>query len=179
MTAHRTIKFLAAMLLLLCSACAGRTGDDLVKVSYEGADALLSGIDLGRDAVVVYGVFTPVGHVDSSSPFGRIIAEQIASRLVQRGVKVVEVRLREEIALGQGGPFTLSDDARKVASRVQARAALTGSYATTPQYVLLNARLVDVTTGVVLASWDKRVELGRTDLTLLSDKPAWYTMTAW
>ncbi len=170
----------AVATLLLCAACSGRpAGDDLVKVSYEGADALLKGVDLGPDAVVVYGVFTPVGHVDSSSPFGRIVAEQIASRLVQRGVKVVEVRLREQIALGRGGPFTLSDDARKVASRVQARAALTGSYATTPQYVLLNARLVDVATGVVLASWDKRVELDGAELTLLTDQPAWYTMTTW
>lgn len=169
---------LAAILLLICTACVGQSGDDLVQTSYEGADSLLSKINLGPDAVVVYGVFSPVGHLDTSSPFGRIIAEQIASRMVQRGIKVVEVRLREAIALGQGGPFPLSDDARQVASRVQARAALTGSYAITSQYVLLNARLVDVSTGLVLASWDKRVVLGRTEQALLSDRSLYY-LTSW
>lgn len=171
-------RVLMAVLLLLCSACIGQTGDDLVKVSYEGAEALLAKVDLGPDAVVVYGVFTPVGHLDTSSPFGRIMAEQIASRMVQNGVKVVEVRLREAIALGQGGPFTLSDDVRQVASRVRARAALTGTYAATPQYVLLTAQLVDVTSGLVLASWDKRVTLGRADQALLSDHSP-YAFVAW
>lgn len=159
---------LAVAGLLLLGACASEPQNDFVVLSYEAADALRDGArgELAGDAPIIYGVFTPVGHPATSSPFGRIFAEHVASRLVQRGIKVVEVRLRDAIAVREGGPYTLSDDAREVARRVRARAALAGSYAVTPRYALITARLIDVSNGVVLSSWDKRVPLARADLAL-------------
>ena len=127
---------------------------------------------LPGDATIIYGVFTPVGQPGSSSPFGRIFAEQVASRLVQDGVGVVEVRLREALAVREGGPYALSDDARDVARRVRARAALSGSYAVTPAYVLVTARLIDVASGLVLASWDKYIPLGPADYALFGMTPS-------
>jgi TolB-like protein len=159
---------------LLLGACASAPQNDFVTLSYEAADALLQGMQqkLPGDATIIYGVFTPVGQPGSSSPFGRIFAEQVASRLVQDGVGVVEVRLREALAVREGGPYALSDDVRDVARRVQARAALSGSYAVTPAYVLVTARLIDVATGLVLASWDKYIPLGPADYALFGMAPS-------
>jgi len=172
--------------LLLVSACATTEAqNDFVALSDEAAEALRDGArrELADDGPIIYGVFTPVGQPGASSPFGRIFAEHVASRLVQRGVKVVEVRLRESIAVREGGPYALSDDVRDVARRVRARAALSGSYAVTPQYALITARLIDVSNGFVLSSWDKRVPLGRADYALFEKPSGWgrgvYSSFSW
>jgi hypothetical protein len=165
----------AILALLLLSGCASTPQNDFVVLSGEAANALHDGArhELADDAPIIYGVFTPVGQPGTSSPFGRIFAEHVASRLVQRGVKVVEVRLRESIAVREGGPYALSDDVREVAQRVRARAALSGSYAVTPGYALITARLIDVSNGLVLSSWDKRVPLGRADYALFEKPSPW------
>ena len=151
---------LAAALLLL-AACAPTPQKDFVALSYEAADVLLQGArrELPDDATIIYGVFTPVGQPGTSSPFGRMFVELVASRLVQNGIGVVEVRLRDAIAVREGGPYAPSDDARDVARRVQARAALTGSYTVTSDHALVTARLIDVATGIVLSSGDKPVQM--------------------
>jgi TolB-like protein len=164
---------LAALLLL--GACAPAPQNDLVTLSYQAADALLQGAreELTEDATIIYGVFTPVGEPGTSSPFGQMFAELVASRLVQNGVGVVEVRLRDAIAVREGGPYALSDDARDVARRVQARAALSGSYAATSEYALVTARLIDVASGIVLSSWDKRIPIDYADYALFETAPGW------
>jgi TolB-like protein len=175
----------AIIALLVLSACASEPQNDFVALSDEAADALRNGArhELADDAPIIYGVFTPVGQPETSSPFGRIFAEHVASHLVQRGVKVVEVRLRESIAVRQGGPYALSDDVQEVARRVRARAALSGSYAVTSRYVLITARLIDVSNGLVLSSWDKRILIGTADYALFLEKSpasghtAGYTVT--
>lgn len=159
-------RLLAACLSL--AACMSGPDNDFVALSYEAADALYKDAQdaLQDDATVIYGVFTPAGQPSTSSPFGRMVAEHVASRFVQHGVKVVEIRLREAISVRHGGPYALSDQAGDVADRVQARAALSGSYAATADYVLMTARLIDVENGLVMASWDKRVTLGPADRAL-------------
>jgi hypothetical protein len=163
---------LAATLVLLAS-CSPPPQKDFVALSYEAADALLQGArgELPEDATIIYGVFTPVGEPATSEPFGRMFAELVASRLVQNGVGVVEVRLRDAIAVREGGPYALSDDARDVARRVQARAALSGSYAVTSAYALVTARLIDVGTGIVLSSWDSLIPIGYADYALFEMEP--------
>lgn len=171
----------ALIALLVLSACASEPQNDFVVLSDQAADALYNGArhELADDAPIIYGVFTPVGQPETSSPFGRIFAEHVASHLVQRGVKVVEVRLRESIAVREGGPYALSDDVRDVARRVRARAALSGSYAVTSRYALITARLIDVSSGLVLSSWDTRIRVGTADYALFLEKspPSGYTVT--
>jgi hypothetical protein len=165
---------LAASLLAL-SACASQPESDLIGPGYEAADTLFNSArrELRDDSTIVYGVFTPVGNPGTSSPFGRVFAELVTSRLVQNGVKVVEVRLREAIAVREGGPYALSDDVHDVARRVHARAALSGFYAVAPDYVLVSARLIDIPTGLVFASWDKRIALSPSDRALFGRPDPW------
>lgn len=172
-------RWLAAALLAL-GACATAEEPqpkvDLLAASYDAADALVeaAGDRIDRDNPIVYTPFLPVSRLENPTPLGRILAEQAASRLVQRGYPVVEVRLRQDIAMVSGGPFVLSDDARAVARRVLAKAALVGAYATTSDYVLLNVRLIDVATGIVLASHDSRIHVGFNERTLINDEALIY-----
>jgi hypothetical protein len=180
---------LAALLLL--TGCASTPPNDFVTLGYEAADALVAGAhgELPPDSPIVYSVFTPAGEPNASSPFGRIFAEHVSSGLAHKGLEVVELRLREAIAVRQGGPYALSDNFQDVAHRALARAVLVGSYALSHgtsarsgysnylgyagysgssdlYYVLITIRLVDASTGIVLSSWDKRVALSRADQAL-------------
>ena len=183
--------------LLLLAACASKPPNDFVALGYEAADALVAGAhgELPPESPVVYSVFTPAGEPSVSSPFGRIFAEHVSSGLAHKGLDVVELRLREAIAVREGGPYALSDNFHDVAHRALARAVLVGSYAlshgapaqsgyfsdfgyyrsagsTELYYVLITIRLVDASTGVVLSSWDKRVALSRADQALFESQRA-------
>lgn len=179
---------LAAALLLL-AACASKPPNDFVALGYEAADALVTGAHgvLPPDSPIVYSVFTPAGEPNVSSPFGRIFAEHVSSGLAREGLAVVELRLREAIAVREGGPYALSDNFRDVAHAALARAVLVGSYALSSSpapcslyfgcsgsselnYVLITIRLVDASTGTVLSSWDKRIALSRADDALFERK---------
>ncbi|WP_119459517.1 FlgO family outer membrane protein [Rhodospirillaceae bacterium SYSU D60014] len=150
---------LAAVALLAACARKEQPGTEFLTASYAAADALIEGAEdsIEPDSPIVYATFSPVGRLEVPTALGQMLAEQTASRLVQRGYPVVEVRLREGIAVKPGGPFVLSDDAQEVAERVLAEAALVGSYVAATDYVLLNVRLIDVVTGIVLASHDTTI----------------------
>ena len=165
---------LALASALMLASCASDV--DLIAVSYDLADTLIerSNGRIEPDSPIVYTPFAPVGSLEQSTMLGRILAEETASRFVQRGYPVVEVRLREGVAVKPGGPFVLSDDAREVAQRVLAKAALVGSYAATSRYVLLNARLIDVSNGIVLASHDTEIRIGSAELQLIGDRTPTY-----
>lgn len=157
--------------LLVLASCASEPRKDFVDLSYEAADKLYRDArrELSGETTIIYGVFTPAGQPSASSPFGRMFADLVASRLSQNGVKVVEVRLREAIAVRQGGPYALSDDVRDVARRVRASAVLVGTYAATPEYVIMSARLLDVDNGFLISSWDKRAPVTRADRQLFDN----------
>lgn len=165
---------LALTSALMLASCAPEV--DFIAVSYDIADALIEGSNgrLEAESPIVYTTFVPVGSLEQSTTLGQILAEETASRFVQRGYPVVEVRLREGVAVKPGGPFVLSDDAREVAHRVLAKAALVGSYAATRNYVLLNVRLIDVSNGIVLASHDTKIPIGSGELPLIYDQASSY-----
>jgi TolB-like protein len=159
---------LALASALMLASCASEV--DFIAVSYDAADTLIEDSNgrIEAESPLVYTTFVPVGSLEQSTMLGRILAEETASRFVQRGYPVVEVRLREGVAVKPGGPFVLSDDAHEVARRVLAKAALVGSYAATSRYVLLNVRLIDVSDGIVLASYDTKIPIGRVEALLIN-----------
>jgi len=165
---------LALASALMLASCAPEV--DFIAVSYDIADALIEGSNgrLEAESPIVYTTFAPVGSLEQPTTLGRMLAEQTASRFVQRGYSVVEVRLREGVAVKPGGPFVLSDDAREVARRVLAKAALVGSYAATSRYILLNVRLIDVSDGIVLASHDTKIPIGSVELPLIYGQASSY-----
>ena len=77
---------------------------DVLQTNYDAADRLLQTAPLDPRRSVIVATLVSVDHLGESSRLGRMFSEQIASRFVQRGVPVAEVRLREQLALqpGQG-----------------------------------------------------------------------------
>lgn len=123
----------------------GLAQSNLLESSHRSADQLLQSampvLDPGQPLLVA--TLVNVDRLGESSRFGRIVSEQIAGRLVQRGARVVEVKLRDSVALHrEQGELLLSREVREVSLAHQAQAVLVGTYAVSARHVYVSLKLV-------------------------------------
>ncbi len=112
-------------------------------------------------AVVMVTSFQTANDLQQTDGFGRIAAEQVAGCLARRGLRVVEVRLRNpEDPPGRNSQtpaeFALSRDAKKIAQEAKADYVVTGVYAHGKFNSIVALRAMD-TNGVVQASYNYTV----------------------
>ena len=69
----------------------------LVDVSYAIVEKLEGNLKapISPNDTIIVASFVDVNNLTVSSPFGRIMAEQVGSRLAQKGYKVIELKLRQ------------------------------------------------------------------------------------
>lgn len=135
----------------------------IIDYSYRATDELIqfSRARIAPNAPVVVTTLSDVSNVESSSAFGRVIAEQVASRLTQKGFRVQEIRMRSALNIKQGisdaseaGEYLISRDVSAVNASQQAAAAVIGTYAEASDGVNVTLRLIDVATGRIVSSRD-------------------------
>lgn len=163
---------LAAASAALLSGCAGyyygerygptlqlTQGVDLVASSHGAADALLAMAPLDPRAPVLVATLVDGDHLPSAARFGRVVSDQIAGRLVQRGIPVPEVRLRQTLALSDEGALLLSRELREVGRAHAAQAVLVGTYAVSRRQVFVSLKLVQAEGQRTLAAHDYALPL--------------------
>jgi len=137
----------------------------LVKWGYDIADSLLSNskVRIGDNDAVIVASFVNINNLQESSTFGRMIAEHIASRLSQKGCKVIDMRLRtESVFMQEGkGEFLLSRDLRKVSKNHNASAVVVGTYGDALYGIYISARIINPADSTIISSCDYGVALGR------------------
>ena len=132
----------------------------LLQANQQAVDKLLEQAPMAPGARLLVATLVDVDRLGASSRFGRMSSEQIAGRLVQRGVPVVEARLRETLALEPGeGELLLSRQLREVSQAHQASMALVGTYAASPRQVYVSLKLVRPEGNVVVAAQDYAVPM--------------------
>lgn len=90
-----------------------------------------------------------------SSRFGKTISEQMATRLTNKGYKIIELKLRNNVFIEQkAGEFMLSRELKDIMKNHNAQAALTGTYSESKGYVYVTAKIVSLTDGISVASTD-------------------------
>ena len=103
---------------------------DLIEANHRAVDALLANAPLDAQHPVMVATLVQVDRLGESSRLGRIFSEQIAGRMVQRGVRVVELKLRDSVALQRDqGELLLSREVREVSQSHDAQAVVVGTYA--------------------------------------------------
>ena len=143
-------------------------GTDLVGSSYAAADALLLRAPLDVRAPVLVATLVDLDHLEQSSRFGRVVSEQIASRLVQRGLPVPELRLRSRVALSpREGQLLLSRELREVSAAHAAQAVVVGTYAVAGRQVYVSLKLVRPEGNTTIAAHDYALPLDEESRTLL------------
>ncbi len=169
---RRKIDCLLAASLLFLTACAiptterasptaavtseQRPGGMIAQV-YDATDSLLHHLpgSLQPGAVVLVASLANIDDLEESSRFGRAVAEQVGSRMVQNGFVIREVKLGNTLMVREhNGEFILSRDFANVANAHNADVVVTGTYSEAQLYMFVNLRMTRLVDGVVLAAHD-------------------------
>ena len=130
----------------------------LIPLSYKAGDHLhrqLSESDVAGYPMLAAS-FVDATNVENTNDLGRLLSEQVASRLSQLGYSVTEVQLRSDElrVLPQGGVLALSRDLAQINTDVPAYSVLVGTYSIIERQIYVNARVLRTSDGVALASSD-------------------------
>jgi TolB-like protein len=181
------MKLRLTVLTLTCLWLAGCSillkDSNLVSASYKAADQLIKGIkDIETIEPRRDGVYRPqpilitsivnIDDLQQSSTFGRLVAEQIGSRVAQRGYKVIEMKVRTGSIFIQErkGEFILSRELREISYQHDAYAVVVGTYAASKESVYVTVKLIRANDNVILSSYDYRLPVGPGTKQLLNSK---------
>lgn len=146
---------------------------NLIATNHSAAENLLalSSTKLSKSQPVLVASFVDVDNLESSSTFGRITSEQVASKLSQSGYPVIEMKLRNNVFIKeQSGEFILSRELVNLSTEHDAQAVLAGTYAVGTNSVWVTSKLIRTTDGVILSSYDYVLPMGPDTKTLLRNK---------
>ena len=139
------------------SGTPGTNASGLVFTTYGAADRLVQASQVPLDPAkpVLVTSLVALDDFNQSSSLGRLIGEQVASRLVMSGYNVVEVALRKNLLLKQGaGQVMLSRDVKNISRLNSAQAVAVGTYAVGEEDVFVNLRLIRAGDGRILSAHD-------------------------
>ncbi len=152
--------------MLLLAACADVKGllvreprgdEVLLREAYRAADTLHA--QLRSTEAVHYPLWVAAcvesGNVEAASDVGRLLAEQVASRLGQLHYAVKDIQLRSQaVVLRPEGVFALSRRVDEVHPEAEGYAVMVGTYTRVGSRFFVNVRVVRSVDSVVLAAAD-------------------------
>ena len=117
------------------------------------ADQLERNVDLKvAGASYLVGSFVDLNNMNTSSPMGRLIAENLMHELQVRSWKIFEPRLMKNFLINDGGEFVLSRDVKQLRDKYHVTGVVAGTYVVSGDYTVVNARVVNIDNGVVVSS---------------------------
>ncbi|MBU2548731.1 MAG: hypothetical protein KKB20_09995 [Proteobacteria bacterium] len=164
--------FLFALMASLISGCSQmlRSPHDIpwdgnfVTISYEIADRLENNLryPIPPDEPILVTSLVNVDQLEESTTIGRMMSEQIASRLSQNGYKVIEMKLRTKSVYikRRAGEFLLSRDLKEISNDHQANTVVVGTYGGTRDQLYVSVRIVRTTDSVIVSSCDACIPVG-------------------
>lgn len=145
------------------------TSTDLVEANRIAADRLLQDALIDPDRPVLVATLVSVDQLGESSRLGRTITEQISGRLVQRGVLVIEPRMRASLAMSPAqGELLLSREVREVSQSHDAQAVVVGTYAASASALYISLKLVTPVGNAVVAAHNYAVPMDENVRVLLA-----------
>lgn len=139
----------------------GPQAGDLISSSYAAVDRLIANtqakLDPGKPVLVTS--LVDIDDLGASSPLGRLIGEQMVSRLVTSGYSVIQVTLRDSLLVRRGGgQFMLSRDVRDISKSNDAQAVVAGTYAVARDDLFISLRLIRAADGKILSAHDYTIK---------------------
>ncbi len=150
--------------------------DNILESSYMAADILVDALEeskLSPKKAMLAASLVNIDDLNESSTFGRLVSEQISSRLAQRGYPLIEMKLRQESVFIQKGrgEFLLSRELQDIGVTHDAAAVLVGTYAVTEGIVFVSIRMVRTKDNTVIAGHDYQLVYSDTVESLLGARP--------
>ncbi|MDD3326924.1 MAG: FlgO family outer membrane protein [Zoogloea sp.] len=114
------------------------------------------------NAPFIVATLVNIDQLEQSSTLGRLISEQVASRMTQMGYGVLELKVRNGIYMKRNeGELLLTREIKEVATTHNAQAVIVGTYAESSTLVYVNLKIVNPATSVVLAAYDYALPLDK------------------
>ncbi len=150
----------------------GRANSDytdnlLARQIYVTVDRILDQANLldGTPIPVIVATIANIDQVEKSDTFGRVVTEQISSRLVHRGLTTSELKLRKSLNIKQGlkdpmeaGEFILSRDIDDIRTEYKVGYVMTGTYGIAGDEVMVNLKMIDIQTGHIIGASDFAID---------------------
>ena len=154
---------------------AGTADSDIIANSYQATERLLNSSQqpLDKDKPVLVASLVNVANMQQSSNLGRIVSEQVSSRLTQLGYETREMKFGSSFLIKQGGgEFVLSRALRDISQQQEAQAVIAGVYAVAKSRVFVTLRLIRAEDSKAIASYDFVLPLGPDTMALLGPQEA-------
>lgn len=106
----------------------------------------------GQGQQLILTTMVNLDDLSQTSRFGRTLTEALATRLFQHGYGIAEIRKASEVMIKKdSGELMLSRDLAVLANQHSVEGIVVGTYALTPNTVILNVKLLDVASEDVLS----------------------------
>ena len=116
----------------------------------------------GGNAPFIVATLVNIDQLEQSSTLGRLISEQVASRMTQLGYGVLELKVRNGIYMKRNeGELLLTREIKEVATTHNAQAVVVGTYAESSSLIYVNLKIVNPATSVVIAAYDYALPLDK------------------
>ncbi|RYF69133.1 MAG: hypothetical protein EOO29_33955 [Comamonadaceae bacterium] len=149
----------------------GISRGNLIEANERATDALLQTAPLDASQPVLVATLISVDRLTESSRLGRLFSEQIAGRMVHQGLRVTEVKLRENLLLQPDqGELLLSRQVREVSQAQDAQAVVVGTYAVSASQVYISLKLVNPVGNTVVAAHNYAVPMDENVRALLAGR---------
>ena len=179
-TPSRIISAFIAVALLGGCAAEGNTGQpvqsyqsrdtDIVANSHQAAERLVGSSlqTLDKNKPILVASLVNVANLGQTSNLGRIVSEQITTRITQLGYETREMKFRGSFLIRKGsGEFVLSRSLREISRKQDAQAVIAGVYAVASDVVYVTLRLIRAEDSTVISSYDYKLPLGPNTLALV------------
>jgi TolB-like protein len=136
---------------------------DLIAFAYDITDNLVERslpplVPRHPEMPVVVATVVDNNDLARTSRFGRLLQEHMASRLVQHGYTVREIKLTRTVSIEpKSGETVLSRDLSKISGELQAQAILAGTMSRSDRNLYVSTRLILPESGNILASDDRQL----------------------
>jgi TolB-like protein len=117
------------------------------------ADQLERNVDRKSvDNTFIVTSFSNLNRLSETSGLGRLIGENLIHELQVRRWRVFEMRMAKDVIINDTGEISLSRDNNRIRNTFTLGGIVTGTYSMAGNDIIINARVVDVETGLVLSS---------------------------
>lgn len=161
---------------LILSACAGpgslveKSNSAFTQVNYEAVDKLVAttAVPIDKKTPLLVATIVNIDSLNQSSRYGRLISEQIATRLTQLGFNVTEMKLRNNVYIQEGaGELLLSRDMRDLSKSHNSQVVVVGNYAVASDSIHLTLKAVTVIDNRVISAVNYAMPLSDNNYKLL------------
>lgn len=124
--------------------------NDKMKNLADQLDKNVVGTNLSNKYVVTS--FTNLDKIDDTTALGRLISENLIYGLQVHKWQIIEIRLTKGVDVNAAGEFFLSRDISKLKDEYKISGVVTGTYSVAEGNLTINARVIDINTGIVMSS---------------------------